>query len=106
MANGQRLCVLEAMTAEAVVTLLLKERFHRRVGCFERAALLVGRRGIYATICPQAGDQGVVLPNGHGTAVERRLRKERGDLAIQCIDVEAIGVVIVPLVVEPESVPS
>src|SRR5437879_13423778 len=95
MADRQRLCVLVAMAAEAVVTLLLKERFHRRVGCFERAALLVGRRGIYATICPQAGDQVVVLPNGNGTVVERRLRKERGDLAIQCIVVEPFGVLSV-----------
>ena len=64
---------VELVAREAVVALLLKERLHSRVGCFERTALHVGPARGNATICPQARDEGVVLPHGH-RAGGRQLR--------------------------------
>jgi len=96
MADSER-CLLDVVMArEAVVVRLLIERLHSRVGGFERTALHVGAARWDAPVRPQARDKGVVLPHGHRTS-NRQLGEEPCDLAIQRIDVEAIGIVIVPV---------
>src|SRR6185436_5436881 len=75
MADSER-CLLDVVMArEAVVVRLLIERLHSRVGGFERTALHVGAARWDAPVCPQARDEGVVLPHGHRTS-NRQLGEE------------------------------